>query len=209
MDIISNETPRQGRRRRAAGDTRQRLTEAALEVFGDRGYHAASLSEVAARAGLTTGAVYSTFGSKKALLVAAVSHATGEDGGDLADLLTGAPSLREGLEQLFAGIARTGLNPATLRLVKLQVEVLKLGLDEPDVLAAVAAAGRQNLDAAETVIAERARRDGMALPMPARDLATLLAALLNGLQLLQLVDPSVVDERLFLSGLHALLGPGC
>lgn len=206
MDIITDETAVQGPKPRGGRDTRERLIEAALEVFADRGYHAASLSEIAARAGLTTGAVYSTFGSKKALLVAAVAQAS-SDADDLGTVLSAAPSLREGLEQVVVASARSGLQPASLRLIKLQVEVLKLGLKEPELLSAMAAAGGQQLDAAEDVIAELARRDGVDLPMPARDLAVLLSAMLNGLTLMQLVDPSVVDEKLFLTGLHALLGP--
>jgi AcrR family transcriptional regulator len=39
---------------RGGAETRQRLVESALEVFSERGYHAATLSEIAARAGLTT-----------------------------------------------------------------------------------------------------------------------------------------------------------
>jgi AcrR family transcriptional regulator len=205
MDIIEDASAAQDRSPRRGRDTRQRLVEAALEVFADRGYHAASLSEIAARAGLTTGAVYSTFGSKKALLVAAASHGASEGGG-LVDTLARAASLRAGLEEFALETARTGLNPASLRLVKLQVELLKLGLDEPDLLASVATGGRQQLDAAAQAITELAQRDGVQLPLPARDLVTLLSALLNGLELIQLVDASVVDEQLFLKGVHALLG---
>ncbi|HZS15689.1 MAG TPA: helix-turn-helix domain-containing protein [Candidatus Dormibacteraeota bacterium] len=205
MDIITDQTPGQGRQPRGGRDTRQRLIEAAREVFADRGYHAASLSEIASRAGLTTGAVYSTFGSKKALLIAAVTDGSGEEG-DLGAMLAAAASLREGLEHLALDAARNGLDPASLRLIKLQVEVLKLGLDEPEVLAGVAAVGRQQLDAAEKALAGKAEGDGVPLPMPARDLVTLLSALLNGLHLMQLVDPSVVNEDHFLSGVRALLG---
>src|SRR5581483_726200 len=44
-------------------DTRERLVSAATALFARDGYHAASLREAAAAAGLTTGAVYSRFGS--------------------------------------------------------------------------------------------------------------------------------------------------
>ena len=43
------------------------MLEAAAEVFGERGFRAASLSDVADRAGYTIGAVYSNFASKDAL----------------------------------------------------------------------------------------------------------------------------------------------
>jgi len=206
MDIITPDTEDQGPRAARGGvETRQRLVEAAVEVFAERGYHAATLSEIAARAGLTTGAVYSTFGSKKALLVAACSQETSEDG-EVERALADAGSLRQALEMLVLDRARTGLSPAALRLLKLQVEVLKLGLREPELLSAMSANGRQQLDALGRGIEAAARRDGLRLPVPGADLAILLSALLNGLGLIQLVDASLVPERLFVRGLHALMG---
>jgi AcrR family transcriptional regulator len=62
---------RQGRTReekRAAN--RQRLLDAALEVFSERGYHAATIEEIAAEAGLSNGAVYYNFRNKEDLFLA-------------------------------------------------------------------------------------------------------------------------------------------
>ncbi len=47
--------------------TRQHLLTAAVEVFGARGYHSATLDEIATRAGMTRGAVYHHFGGKAEL----------------------------------------------------------------------------------------------------------------------------------------------
>jgi AcrR family transcriptional regulator len=47
--------------------TRARLLEAAAAVFSERGFEAASLDEVATEAGLTKGAIYSSFSSKEDL----------------------------------------------------------------------------------------------------------------------------------------------
>lgn len=54
--------------------TRARLLEAAAHVFARRGYHVATLEEVAAEAGYTKGAVYSNFESKEALFLALVDE---------------------------------------------------------------------------------------------------------------------------------------
>jgi AcrR family transcriptional regulator len=190
---------------RGGAETRQRLVESALEVFAERGYHAATLSEIAARAGLTTGAVYSTFGSKKALLIAACTQGPGDDD-EVDAVMAHTGSLREALESLVLDRARAGLTPATLRLLRLQVEVLKLGLREPEVLAAMSASGRQQLEALGRAMDKLARRDGVTLPMPADELAVLLSAMLNGLALVQLADPALAPESVFLRGLHALMG---
>src|SRR5258708_38339301 len=50
--------------------TRERLLQAAAEMVAERGFGAVSLMDVAERARLTTGAVYSNFRSKEALLLA-------------------------------------------------------------------------------------------------------------------------------------------
>lgn len=45
-------------------DTKQRILDAALDVFGERGYRGASVDDVAAAAGVTKGAVYYYFEDK-------------------------------------------------------------------------------------------------------------------------------------------------
>jgi AcrR family transcriptional regulator len=52
--------------------TRQRLLTLAVERFGERGFRAASVSEIARSAGLTQAAVYAYFDNKDALFKAAV-----------------------------------------------------------------------------------------------------------------------------------------
>ncbi len=45
-------------------DTKQRILDAAVEVFGERGYRGASVDDVAVAAGVTKGAVYYYFTDK-------------------------------------------------------------------------------------------------------------------------------------------------
>jgi AcrR family transcriptional regulator len=57
----------------------ERLLEAAAEVFAERGYDRAGVAEIARRAGVTTGAIYSRYAGKADLLVAALeAHTTDE-----------------------------------------------------------------------------------------------------------------------------------
>src|ERR1700753_1194631 len=58
---ISDEKP-------AADDKRQRLLEAALELFETRGFDAVAVPQIAAKAGVATGTVYRYFPSKEALV---------------------------------------------------------------------------------------------------------------------------------------------
>ena len=52
--------------------TTSRLIGAAAAVFAEKGYDGAGVAEIARRAGLTTGAIYSRFTGKAELLCAAI-----------------------------------------------------------------------------------------------------------------------------------------
>ena len=57
------------RRSPAGQDTKERLLKAALDVFAELGYQTASVDEIAARAGVTKGALYYWFRDKEDLAV--------------------------------------------------------------------------------------------------------------------------------------------
>jgi AcrR family transcriptional regulator len=56
----------------AAAETRERLLDAAADVFAERGYDGTRVADIAAAAGVSNGALYSHFGSKAELLVQAL-----------------------------------------------------------------------------------------------------------------------------------------
>jgi len=62
------------RTKEEAEATRRQLMDVALKVFSTRGYAAARLSDIAAEAGVTRGAVYWHFKSKKGLLFAILTE---------------------------------------------------------------------------------------------------------------------------------------
>jgi AcrR family transcriptional regulator len=55
-----------------AAETRQRLLQAAADVFAQRGYDGTRVADIAAAAGVSNGALYAHFGSKAELLVDAL-----------------------------------------------------------------------------------------------------------------------------------------
>lgn len=71
--------------------TRERLLDAAFEVFAEQGVHASTVEQIAERAGFTRGAFYSNFTTKEELFVALMER---EDGVRLA-----------ALEEKFAALA--------------------------------------------------------------------------------------------------------
>ena len=80
--------------------TRDRLIEAAAQVFAEKGYDRAGVQEISRRAGLTTGAIYGRFAGKAELLQAAIESRTTDE-----------------LDELFASHAFDGHATDILRVV--------------------------------------------------------------------------------------------
>ena len=66
------------RRRVGRAERERQILDAALAVFGDRGYQNASMDQVAERVGVTKPVLYTHFGSKHGLLLACVARARAE-----------------------------------------------------------------------------------------------------------------------------------
>lgn len=81
-------TQQPGLRQRRMRDTRRRILDAARELFGEAGFHRASLEDVAARAEVVRPTIYRHFGSKLGLFQALVSDA----------------EQRAGIERVFAAM---------------------------------------------------------------------------------------------------------
>src|SRR5271156_6407204 len=62
-------------RTRQAAETRAAVVAAAAEVFGQRGWAGTTLAAIATEAGTAVETLYSSFGSKSRLLVAAIDAA--------------------------------------------------------------------------------------------------------------------------------------
>ena len=81
--------------------TREALIAAARRLFADRGYAEVGTEEIVQVAGLTRGALYHQFGSKKELLAAVYERIEGEVAERIA---AGAPGASDPLEAMRAGI---------------------------------------------------------------------------------------------------------
>jgi AcrR family transcriptional regulator len=82
-------------------ETRARLLQAARRLFAERGYHAASLDHVSARAGCTKGALYHHFGSKEGLLLALIDQQVAGRLAQASGSADGPPSKRMPFDREF------------------------------------------------------------------------------------------------------------
>lgn len=193
-------SPKLDRRRTAAkpqpGDatSREQLLAAAARVFARAGYHGASMSDIAAEAGFSKGALYWSFASKEELFFALLDELDEQ----LSALITASASMPKDLER--TGELSRGLSAvlADARdVVLLFHEYSALAVRDPKVAARYAQ--RNARLRAEIATAARLRHEaiGVQLAIPAEHLATALIALVDGLSIQQLTEPDAVPEELF------------
>ena len=93
----------QGERR---AETRQRLLDAAAELFAERGVEGASIDAIAERADRTSGAVYDHFGGKDGLLFALLEGWVDDVAVVIGAELATATTLDERLASLWRNVVR-------------------------------------------------------------------------------------------------------
>ena len=107
--------------------TRERLIDAAIELFAERGYATSTVRDLARSTGVTTGSIYGNFDSKATLLVAAIEARLDRDLEDLP-AASGEPVSPGGL--IMFHVNRFDLRA---RLRALLIEGAAAARSEPDV----------------------------------------------------------------------------
>ncbi|MFJ2065824.1 TetR/AcrR family transcriptional regulator [Streptomyces sp. DT197] len=183
---------------------RRALLDAALEVVSRDGYRA-RLDEIVARAGLTTGAVYSLFGSKNGLVVALADDHLRPQYEKMGQAVPAGLGLLEAVDA-FARHYRRGLDaPDARSALSLQVTLLDMALHDPELGARLAASVREQEDQLVALFAGRPHAGGTVTPHQARRLTTALRALLTGLgQGVPLGLAPDADEEFFAAAARAL-----
>lgn len=174
--------------------TRRRLLDAAEAIFSRRGYHGASVDEIAREAGATTGALYSNFAGKEDLFLALFERSAQADVHDYAEVSTTQATPDEqtrAVADLWMRILRE--RPDYFPLV---IEFWSYAMREPRLRGPLAERFRMLRAASSSMVAQGAQRRGITLsPELAQRLGLLTTALGNGLALEKLIDPdSVPDE---------------
>ncbi len=165
---------------------REQVLAAALEVFEQKGYHAATVDEMAERAGYSKGVVYSQFGSKPDLFLSLLEQRVER-------------RARENLEIAMSISGPEGLRDVAARAEELLVRdrAWNLAVLEFRTYAArVPELNQRYIQIHERTVAGIARvihlafdRGGRMPPFPPHDLARLVLALDAGWVLEDLADP--------------------
>jgi AcrR family transcriptional regulator len=176
--------------------TRSALIEATLAIIAERGFAAVSLSEVAARAGVTKGSIYSNFRGKGDLLWAAAGR---KRLSVIPKIAPGAP-----LRTHARAIARAlmPLIPQIEREAAFHRELLVYSRTDPELTALQAAQWDALFDAiAQGLEAELGQR----LVIPSRVLALGIQALIRGFVSQWVETPHEVTGAVVAANFEALL----
>ena len=193
-DRLSREESRQ--------QTRERLLDAAAEVFAARGFEAATIDQVAAAAGYTKGAVYSNFASKTDLFIALIERRIEVQAAHQARRMDEV-SLEE---QLAQSGRQHRLRDADRQWLILSIEFWLHAMRDPRAAAAVAEQYRRARQMSASLMAGWFERAGKEPPMAAGDLAVVAESLATGLAIQAALDPDQIDMALHAEVLSRFLG---
>jgi AcrR family transcriptional regulator len=189
MKTVATRNPRRLTRSEAQSLTRQRLVEAAADVFCEQGFLKASLAAVADRAGYTIGAVYSNFSSKDELFMAVMRDRLPRVEAMLAAALPAEGAavsasrdsvderIARELDRLAAG--EDGVPPTWWRLLS---EFRTHAAPDPILWAELAESERRCREIIARHIERFAADTGLVLPLSGIELAELTSALTDGLR---------------------------
>jgi AcrR family transcriptional regulator len=193
-------TPAANSRRKPKGDKRDRtratLLEAARALVREKGYARTTLEEVAARAGMTTGAIYGNFRNRDELFIALGDaywppiKPRVPPGATFAELMhaMAAATIAAMPDRSVAAVGRLTGVAYTLQHPELRQRV-------HDITAASYELGAAWL---ETLA------DGRDLPMPKDHLVRVIHALIEGLVLQRLLTPELFPDEVIYAAFGAL-----
>jgi AcrR family transcriptional regulator len=204
MDQVQAPSHRLSRDERRT-QTRDRLVDAAVEVFNRLGYFGASLEAVADAAGYTKGAVYSNFATKADLFRAVMERTQGGRAAASETLLR-ERSLGDFIDLMGGLLADQAANEASYDL--LTVEFWLAAMRDPALRAELAEGYRSMRASLAPVIEGGLAADSVRSVFDGSELATLVSAIGTGILLQYYLEPGAVDPDLLPRALRALFGYG-
>jgi len=169
------------------------VLDAARQVFLARGYHNATLEQIADEAGFSKGVVYSQFASKADLFLALLDARIAERAEENARLAGSLPGGDQGLLALVGHL--TAGDQLTRGWQLLVIEFRVHAARDAELSRRYAAAHARTIEALAGVLAVISAGSGQEPVMELRQLAELMLALSVGVTLEQAASPGAVGGR--------------
>ncbi len=201
--------PRRPNRAEKRAANRAQILRAARTVFGKRGFHAASIEEIADEAGLSNGAIYYNFESKGELFFALLEERQEERIRHMRRTLS-SPQANDGrdveLKQEAHDATRSLKDSREWRLLLL--EFIAHAARTPDLAPKLRAHKRRLRTALAELLEPYLAQRAITSPLPPDQLALVISALAGGLASEELSDPGSVPDELLGDVLALLLNRG-
>ena len=188
--------PEQNERNRAL------VLDAARRIFLARGYHGATVEEIADEAGFSRGVVYSQFGAKADLFLALLERRMHERAAEVA-ALEGGLSGEGGAVTLMEGAADRDRDDPGWGL--LLIEFRAHAARDSDLNKRYAAAHQRTVERVAAILDGIYQRASQTPPLPAGHLAELMMALSSGAQLELAANPAALPAAVRAQALRRLL----
>jgi AcrR family transcriptional regulator len=173
--------------------TRDYLLQAAAQVFAERGFHGASLDEVAAVAGFTKGAVYSNFKNKEDLFLALLESEYQRELAKVRTTLETADGPPDAHLSEFVTLIQDQFNSSGNWSVLFE-EFFLYAMRNTAARDKLAALDNLDVDSLAEIIQGERERHGIEITEPARHAARIVVALMRGISTMRAIDPDAVDE---------------
>jgi AcrR family transcriptional regulator len=174
--------------------TREYLLQAAAEVFAKRGFHAATLDEVAAAAGFTKGAVYSNFKNKDDLFLALLEDSYGREIEALQTTLAHSDVPPEARIGDFVALIGGELDRAPAGT--LYLEFYLYALRNPVARARMNELEQEDIRAIAEILESERHKRGIVDVEPAERTARIIVALFRGIFMMRTANPEVAGREL-------------
>jgi AcrR family transcriptional regulator len=179
--------------------TRERVLDAAETLFLQKGFRAISVHEIAAAAGYTTGAIYSSFSGKDELFLAVADRRIARQHEIWRSALQSVSESADAALALGDALTRAMPEPAWTAVYYEFLSDAARNQQLRHRLAEVQRAGN-------SLFAEGLSGVTSSSLLPLDRLAPIIAALMRGCALMSFVDPDADDVALFSDGVAVLLG---
>lgn len=187
-------TPTRPNRAEKREANRRRILTAARTVFGARGYHAATIEDIADEAGLSNGAIYYNFDSKEELFLALLDERLDERLEHLRATLSGPADVPDALPAEARDVTRSFKESREWRLLLL--EFIAYAARNPRFAERLQDHNRKLHAAIAEALESHLSRRGITPPLAVDRLAVVVSGLANGLAVEELEDPGCVPDEL-------------
>jgi len=185
--------PTQGERR---AETRQRLLDAAAELFAERGVEGSSVDAIAERAERTSGAIYDHFGGKDGLLFALLEGWVDDVAVVIGAELATATTLDERLASIWRNVSDPPAGGG--RWIALEHELWSYAARHEEARDHLARRYRAAWDGVDEAVSEWTLDDG-------RGIGAAVIGVLLGLEMMRRMDPAAMTDDVAIAALRGVV----